>query len=574
MTQILAAAPFRSRLRRLSPPLLIGATCLVLAVLLMLPLTLPVGPFYWDLFIYFDAANRIFSGQVPAVDFFTPVGPLGYWLFAGLLELFPNGQPLLVAQWSLLLVTAPLFALMLADIDRRSRPVALALLLPFLLFSILPFNVESYYPYPAVDGFGIYNRQVSQLLYVLAAGLVFAQGNKTLLATIAGTVLALFMVKVTGFIAAIGLCLFALAAGRIALRTAVLAALIFLAALAIAEASLGLVSAYVGDIVQLLSKNEGSLLPRFLQAGSIHIGVFAPLVALTIALAWLDRRATMAAAASLVRRSRPKALQAFLDRDLFWLGLAVLAGLFVETQNTGGQAFIFVWPMLLAVLVRRRSWQGAKLALVLVLVGAASLPAAVMVMQRGARALVGQLTYVALPSQHLGTLGAVSQRREMLQRSERMIQSYTQHRDTWQALADSGELPSFTLYTEPDFQLTWLTTTDEAVGAIKAYEAANGVRFETIMNLNFVNPFPWLLDRTAPRHIAIGADPFRAVPDPDSAVLASVAATDLLLYPLCPITTANMALLKLYEPGLSGHRRIRLSPCWDAYFRNGLAPAG
>ena len=59
----------------------------------------------------------------------------------------------------------------------------------------------------------------------------------------------------------------------------------------------------------------------------------------------------------------------------------------------------------------------------------------------------------------------------------------------------------------------------EAVEAIKAYEAANGVRFETIMSLNFVNPFPWLLDRHAPRRIAIGADPYRAVPDPDEAIL-------------------------------------------------------
>lgn len=38
---------------------------------------------YWDLYIYFDTANRIFNEQVPNVDFFTPVGPLGYWLFAG-----------------------------------------------------------------------------------------------------------------------------------------------------------------------------------------------------------------------------------------------------------------------------------------------------------------------------------------------------------------------------------------------------------------------------------------------------------------------------------------------------------
>ena len=226
-----------------SPLLLLGLACLVQLGLLMLPFTLPIGPFYWDLFIYFDAANRIFSGQVPAVDFFTPVGPLGYWLFAGFVKLFPQGQPLLVAQWSLMLVTAPLFAAVLADVDRRSRATALALLVPFLVFSVLPFNVEDYYAYPGVDGFGIYNRQVCQLLYVLTAALVFVQGQKTLLATIAGTVLALFLVKVTGFVAAAGLCAFAFAAGRVALRTALLAALLFVASLGVAEAGFGLVSA-------------------------------------------------------------------------------------------------------------------------------------------------------------------------------------------------------------------------------------------------------------------------------------------------------------------------------------------
>jgi hypothetical protein len=550
-----------------SPTLLLGLACLVLLGLLLLPMTLPIGPFYWDLFIYFDAANRIVAGQVPAVDFFAPVGPLGYWLFTGLVTLFPAGQPLLVAQWSLMLVTAPLFALVLVDVDRQSRVTALSLLVPFLVFSVLPFNVEQYYAYPGVDGFGIYNRQVSQLLYVLASSLVFVRSDKIILATIAGTVLALFLVKITGFIAAVGLCAFAFAAGRVALRTAVLAALLFVTVLGGAEASLGLVSAYLADILQLLQKNEGSLLPRFLQAASIHFDVFAPLVILTVALAWFDRRAAMASGAALVRRPCRAALQSLLDRDLFWLGLATMAGLFVETQNTGGQAFIFVWPVLLAILHASPPWQGPRLVLVLTLVAAASLPTFLNVVQRGARSLVGQARYQVLPSAHLGTLGAVSQRPEILQRATTMRDAYRQYPEAWQFLTDRGETPSFMLYTEPDFQLTWLMSVDEAVGAIEAYEAAEGVHFGSIMSLSFVNPFPWLLHRQAPRHIAIGADPSRSVPDPDEAVLGAVAGTDLALLPLCPVTPANEALLKLYAPALQGHRRIRLSPCWDAFVK-------
>ena len=153
-----------------------------------------------------------------------------------------------------------------------------------------------------------------------------------------------------------------------------------------------------------------------------------------------------------------------------------------------------------------------------------------------------------------------------------MIEVYRRFPEPYEYLAGAGILPSLTLYADIDFQVAWLKTVDEAVGAIEAYEAANGVRFETIMNLGFVNPFPWLMDRHAPRHIAIGADPGRSIPEPGSAVLAAVEAADLVLSPRCPITDADRKLLELYRPGLGGHARISLSPCWDAFVRAGLAP--
>ncbi|MBC6716136.1 hypothetical protein [Aurantimonas coralicida] len=555
-----------------SPLILLALVCAVLAALLTLKLTLPIGAFYWDLFIYFDAANRIWSGQLPGVDFFTPVGPLGYWLFALFVKLFPDGQPLLIAQWSLMAVTAPLLALVLADVDGRSRLVALALLVPFLVFQILPINVETYYSFPGVDGFGIYNRQMCLLLYVLTAGLVFAKGRTTLLITITGTMLGLFLVKITGFAGGALICAFAFAAGRVSLRTAIGALLGFLAVLALLELTTGVVSAYVGDIAALVALNEGSILPRFLQAASIHFMAFGPLAILIAALGLIGLPDILQATTTLVRSRRVAALAALIDRDVFWLGVVSFAALFVETQNTGGLAFIFVWPVLLRILVRAGGAPTWRLALILSLVAASALPTFVQVIHRGARALVGQIAYVDLDAPRLGTLAAVSQRPELIRRATVMLDTYQRFPEAFDHLADEEQLPSFTLYSEPDFHLTWLMGVEEAVEAIEALEAARDVRFETIMNLNFVNPFPWLLDRQAPRGIAIGADPFRAVPDPDQAVLASVKETDLLLYPLCPVTVANRLLRDLYAPGLAGHSRIQLSPCWDAYVRNELLP--
>src|SRR5689334_1005023 len=99
-----------------SPWTLFAASLVFVVLLLSLPLVLPIGPMYWDVYIYYDAANRIVDGQVPSVDFFAPVGPLGYYLFTGWLKLFPDAQPTLLAHWSLLAVTAPLMAAVVRDV--------------------------------------------------------------------------------------------------------------------------------------------------------------------------------------------------------------------------------------------------------------------------------------------------------------------------------------------------------------------------------------------------------------------------------------------------------------------------
>ncbi len=173
---------------------------------------------YWDVLIYYDAANRIFDGQMPVVDFFTPVGPLGYYLFAGWLALFPNAQPVLIAHWSLLALTLPMMAAVTIEADRQSRAAAFGLVLPFLLFSLLPFNTHEYYPYPGSDGFGIYNRQICQMLYVMVAALLFVRRPAVLTAIVLVAMTSLFFLKITGFVAGLVVAGYALLAGRLSWR--------------------------------------------------------------------------------------------------------------------------------------------------------------------------------------------------------------------------------------------------------------------------------------------------------------------------------------------------------------------
>jgi hypothetical protein len=547
----------------LSPLGIILLVVLGCALLLSLRVSVPIGAMYWDLYVIVDGATRVLDGQIPSVDFFAPVGPLGYWLQAAGMRLFPTGQPLLLTQWSYLLVTLPPMLPVLARIDRSSRSVALALLLPLLLFVLFPINVEQASSYPSVDGYGIYNRQGAQVLYTLTVAL-FA---------IAWCCAALFLSKITGFITGGLLCAFAFAAGRVRLSTALMSVVAFAAVLGLIEAMSGLVSAYLGDISTLVAMNEGVLASRFIQAASIHFGIFGSGLCLLIALLWLDRRPAMQLALSAVRRPNLATLHAVLDRNSVWLGVLLFAGLFYETQNTGGQGFIFVWPILLAILMASGRYADRGTILVFALVAATAIPPTVNVAHKGMRALIGQMRYETLPVANLKGLAQISQRPEVIERGYALLRSYVDQRATYQAFADADLLPTFSLYSEMDFQIAWLLAASEAVDAVRAYETANGVRFRTVMDLNFVNPFAYLLDKDAVRQIAIGADPFRAVPPLDAATKAAVEQADLVLYPRCPVTNANMSLRRIYEPALTGHRLIELSPCWQAYIRADLGPS-
>jgi hypothetical protein len=323
-----------------SPLILLALVLLVLCVLLSLPLIIPIGPMYWDTYIYLDAAQRIKLGQIPAVDFLAPVGALEYYQFYWLQKLFPGGQPTLLAQWSVLISAAPLMAVIITTIDTHSRKIALAVLVPFLIFALCPMNTQSFHSYPGVNGFGIFNRHTSLLLYVLTSALVFVPNGRKLAIIAALTMLALFLTKVTGFLAGGLIGLFAILAGRLEWRNTLLAAGIFALALLALELNHGMISAYLKSIAALVAMNEGLLLPRFLTVFSVKLDVIGAAAGLILFLLWLDLP------------NGTKGFASAIDRDWLWIGVVLVAGIFLETQNTGSQEFIFLWPVLLAALLK------------------------------------------------------------------------------------------------------------------------------------------------------------------------------------------------------------------------------
>ncbi|MBR7653153.1 hypothetical protein KCX83_12560 [Brucella oryzae] len=542
-----------------APVFWLGFVLVLLIALLSFRLNAPIGPMYWDSYIYFDAAQRIRMGQVPGVDFSTPVGPLGYYLFAWGHALFPQAQPLLLAQWSIFAVAAPLMAWVVTEIRPHNRTTGLLILVPFLVFAIFPANTQSFYPYPGLDGFGIYNRHTSLLLYVLMCGLLFMRNGTKLALFCAAVMLALFLMKVTGFLAGGLFGLAVLLAGRISIRNVLLAAAATAAFLLALELHNGIISGYIHDIATLVTLNEEALLPRFLTVISLKLDVILPTAILVLALYWYEQR-------------QSDEQNAFFDRSSVWLAIGLLGGVILETQNTGSQEFIFLWPILLMIFQRVNAGpEKLKIAFV-VLAAFCVIPTFTKVAHRTLRAVAVAPTYVQPPLPELKNLGQVLTRPDFLQRAELFETHYPENNAAYDALAAQGQLPSWQLYSEIDFQVYWLISANQMVKDLKSFETQNNVYLKSIMSLDFVNPFAWILDRDATRHIQIGADPFRTVPALSKETKAAVEATDGILRPKCPTTTNRLALQKIYAEALRDRAVVALNPCWDLLLRPGLVP--
>jgi hypothetical protein len=527
---------------------------------LMLPLRLPLGPNAWDTVVYLDAIQRIGLGQVPTIDFFAPVGPLGFYLAAALDAVFPHAQPMLLINWALLPIMLPALALIAGEVSRRSRPQALALVLPFLLFAALPINLHALYPSPGFDGYGFYNRHVALLLYLLIATLIFTQRRGLRIALVAVLMQALFLTKVTGAVSGTLLVGYAALSGRMRFRDAAAAAALVLLALGVLELATGLSSAYVLDILTLLGLNTGTLLPRFLTVASVKFNVIGPSLLLLAALAYVTWRDGLPATLA--------GWRALADAPIGWFAAGLFALALFETQNTGSLEFIGLWPIVLPLLLdwwERRDDRMRPVVLVLVL--AVTLPSAVICAERGMRALMSAPSYVALDVPDLGPLGRVSVKPDIAARAAAMLDHYATQPEGYRDLLRRDILPSYILYSEIDYQATWMLEIQQAIGAIRAWERASKRELNGFFTFDFVDPLNVLQQRTPPRVVPVGVDPGRSTPDLEPGTLEALRQTDAILMPKCPITTPREMIRSHFAAALEGRERIALAPCWDMYLR-------
>lgn len=547
----------------------IAAPIAGMAVALSLKFAVPIGPMYWDTNIYFDAIHRINLGQLPSVDFNTPVGPLNYWLAALVHNHFPNGHPVLVIHWSQLLISAPIMLILSWMVCRRSLRLALGLLLPFLIFAAFPFGTVDFFPFPGVDGFGHYNRHGAILLYITTAIVFFIRNPfmQALLLALCG--IALILGKITAFAAAIIIVGFGFLAGLVAPVALLTSFIIFALALVGLEYQTSIISSYLLSIWELAQSNHSVLLPKFLTVFSQRMDVVFACGLLILTLFFTD---------IFGGRNRPEPTPVFkpywykfndfISQDYFALGFVLLAGIFYETQNTGSQAFIMLWPVILMILYFRSSPERLPSMLVIVLAMATVLPTFTKMTHKGLRTMAVAPTYDSLDHKNLGILGNVSAKNIFLERVEPMKEFYIKGK--WQLgnLSKSEVLPGSIIFSEPDFQILWYHLMDEAINSIYKYEAENGVKFETIFTIDFTNPFPFLMNRNAPKYVQIGADSGRTLGKMSQEVSNSVQNADIILRPTCPILFTVDEIYQIYKDAIDiNHQRIRLNDCYDAYIK-------
>lgn len=550
-----------------SPWTWIVAFVLFAWIALIAPLRLPLGGYYWDVALYPDAAWRIANGQKPHVDFFAPAGALEYYSYALLHWLFPNGHMLLLSNWCILFVALPVLAAIVRQIDPADIVLRLGVVLPFLMFLALPLNTTEVYPLAGFDGFGIYNRHVSQLIYLLVAAILFIPTGCTQTLVLAILLPALFFTKITGLFIGLALIGHAFAAGSIRFKNLIGALAIAALLILTIDLTTGIVSAYLSDIAILLQINKSSLISRLRVPLTVHMDIILPSLLLAGLLIFYKRDTFKALFADRHADTLHVRAVAVLKLHGAWLLSLLAVALVFESQNSGSQEFIFLWPLFLLI---ARTWMvrsGPLRFAVLALIVVATLPTANAYLHRAIRTAAVALAYRPLALPQVGALGRVTGKPELVERALAMNAHYAATKPAYERLAALDLDSSHLLYSEIDFHLAWLISVEQAVKAIGMFEKNHHIHIKSLMTLDFVDPVTFSLQRQPVRLVSIGMMAGRTIPPLDARRLAAAREADAVLAPRCPVTPTRTYLLSYFAPALEGREKVTLTPCWDMYLK-------
>lgn len=570
-----------------SPWVWIGLFALTVTGALSANISVPIGPNYWDLTFYIDAAHRISTGQTPHLDFFPPVGALGFYSYWILSQIFPAANPAVLAQYALLPVALPILALIVHVAQRSSAILAYGILLPFLVFAAVPINSEASSLGSGIDAFGIYNRHAALLLYLLVAAICVLQAGALRIATLAALGLALFFMKITGFAAGGMIVTWALLTQRLRLREVLYSALVVIAVLLFIEFTTGMVAAYLRDIIAMLNLNHDSFITRLKPVVILHFDVIALTAVLMAVLAFTElksiwRKYTLSDG-NLKDIATWDNFAIALRSNAAFLAVVFLAATFYETQNAGSLEYVLTWPLLLVIGLGLTHFHDRTRTSILILIATLVIPTSVAFSHRAIRSIATLVSQEQLNEPALGPIGRVLARPDQIAHARTMYRHYSENQAAYRKLSAQKIDPVFEATTQPTFQLTWLIASADAIKALRAYEIRHAVKFKSMYTIDYVNPIPAILQtgKTGTgttgtgttgtgmaRHVPLAVAPLRSSPPRQSLFLPELAKVDVLLHPKCPAMALRDRVTGYFAKALNGRRKVALTPCWDMYLKN------
>jgi hypothetical protein len=530
-------------------------TILVVALAALLHV-IPYGRAVWDFVFILDGAYRIGLGQIPHVDFASPIGALTLYLTFLAERLFPGGQPFVGLHALAWLVMVPPFAVLASRI-RSSWGFAASFAI-LALVTLVPYTLDPTM-LSEISYFAVYNRFATAMLFL--AGLWFvlpkARGDGVLLGYL---FTALLFIKVTAAIAMLGLVGSAVLLGRARLTTLFVMLAVTVAAMALVElVTGGLVSGYLHDIAAMSALNRGTSIYRLASSSARN---WLPLVVtfaiVVLAIRQLDFTAAIRRPLGFVRDA--------LAREAFAVDAALLVAvsLAAESQNSGGVGLIAAAAILFhPSLSAERGWRliaaallGATLVLPLVDVAEKRVVSS-LIRERQGTTDHGFATF--LPGMRIPNATLAGSR--LMTRLQTEWMPYLQETD-----AKGFDLDGDPASTSPATRAAWAISVAEA--GVKFQQLGYASMAQRYTTIDFAESFPRLLGLTPARGTTLAMDFGRTVPGfsiPQAS--AYLASADGVFFRTCVIPGANTNFATFRNVLEREFTRHTLHPCWDFYSR-------
>lgn len=537
--------------------LLIALSGVAVVALALLMTTIPFGRAIWDFVILLDGAYRISLGQVPHLDFASPIGSLSLYLVFAADHLFPRANPFVgmhALAWLMMLpIVATLAPRFRSDLAFTAAFALLALMV------LVPVTLDSTH-LSEISYFAVYNRFASGLLFLLGLWYVLPKSRHDgwLLAYI---LLILIFLKITAAVVAMGIVVAAVLLGRTHFRVLLTALVASAVVLALLNLFSGIVTSYFSDVRSMSATNQGRALYALFFSAFRNWSVLAAAGGIVV-LTLLGFRES----ANSTNRQPVTALPASLQQESFAIdtGLLVAAALLAESQNTGGIGLIAA----AAILFHPKAWQGghARTAAAMLLLATLTLPLVDLVIKRGLTEFVrnrepasDQSVNALLPGTRISRPTA---------EGARFFERIT---GEWLGFARDVQQAGFFIDPDPTSNATAarLAWARSAVEAGRAFNA-NGYRSTSsrYATLAFADPFARMLGLTPARGTTIAIEVGRSLPRlSEQGAQRYLADADGVFVDRCEISPSIVSEAGFQIVLDREFEKLPLHRCWDFYRR-------